>query len=31
VGGVPKLVAFPLATVAREVFESTPACRRIVE
>jgi len=31
VGGVPKLVAAPLGAVAREVFDLTPSCRRIVE
>ncbi len=31
VGGVPKLVAAPLGAVAREVFDLTPTCRRIVQ
>lgn len=31
VAGTPKLVAAPLATVARKVFRLSPACRRIVE
>ncbi len=31
VGGVPKLVAAPLGDVAREVFDRTPECRRIVQ
>ncbi|MFI5182200.1 MAG: amidohydrolase family protein [Thermoanaerobaculia bacterium] len=31
VGGVPKLVAAPLGDVAREVFDRTPDCRRIVQ
>lgn len=30
VGGVPKLVASPLATVAREVFDRAPSCARII-
>ena len=30
VGGVPKIVASPLATIAREVFDLTPACARII-
>ena len=30
VGGIPKLVASPLATVAREVFDRAPACARII-
>lgn len=30
VGGFPKLVASPLATVAREAFDLTPACARII-
>jgi cytosine/adenosine deaminase-related metal-dependent hydrolase len=31
VGGVAKLVASPLGAVAREVFDLTPSCRRIVQ
>lgn len=31
VGGVPKLVAAPLGDVARQVFDRTPECRRIIQ